>query len=78
MPTVLQQDGFDILIYTRDHLPRHVHVFRAGTEVVINIDTLAIRDVLGMRAKNVRKALEIVAANQEFLQSEWQRIEPIT
>lgn len=50
MPTVLQQDGFSVMIYTRDHMPRHVHVFRAESEVV-NIDTLEVRDIFGMASK---------------------------
>jgi len=30
MPTVLKKDGFRI--YPNDHLPAHVHVFKAGRE----------------------------------------------
>lgn len=67
MPTVLRQNGFEVMIYTRDRLPRHVHVFRAGTEVIIDIDTLKVRDVIGIRGKDVRTAWGIVAENQEFL-----------
>ena len=77
MPTVLQQDGFSVMIYTRDHLPRHVHVFRAESEVVVNIDTLEVRDIFGMRVKDLRTAMEIVAQHQAFLQNEWIRIKPI-
>ena len=29
MPTVLRRDGFDVMIYTHDHAPAHVHVWKA-------------------------------------------------
>lgn len=78
MPTVLRVAGFSLMIYTRDHAPRHVHVFRAGKEVVINVDAIAVQDLRYMPAPDVRRALKIVADNQAFLQSEWERIKPIS
>lgn len=77
MPTVLRENGFEVMIYTHDHLPMHVHIFRAGAEVLISIETIAVREVRGMKAKDVRAAQEIVAANQEFLISAWKRIKPV-
>ncbi len=77
MPTVLRRDGFEVMIYTHDHLPMHVHVFRGGAEVLISIETIAMREVRGMKTKDVRAAQEIVAANQELLMSEWNRIKPV-
>lgn len=76
MPTILKVAGFSVMIYSRDHVPRHVHVFRAGNEVVIDIDTIAVRDPTRMSAANVRRALKIVADNQALLQSEWDKIKP--
>ncbi|HEY5425715.1 MAG TPA: DUF4160 domain-containing protein [Candidatus Tumulicola sp.] len=32
MPTIVREDGYEIQIYTRDHLPPHVHVRKAGAE----------------------------------------------
>jgi Domain of unknown function (DUF4160) len=37
MPTGLRQDGFDVMIYTDDHPPAHVHVFKAGEEIIIDL-----------------------------------------
>ena len=78
MPTVLRQDGFDVMIYTDDHPPAHVHVFRAGEEVVINLgDEVTkpeIREDKGMSNRGMRHALRIVAENQLFLLGEWRRI----
>ncbi len=37
MATVLRKDGFSVRIYTNDHLPSQVHVFKAGGEAKINL-----------------------------------------
>jgi len=78
MPTVLSQDGFDVMIYTRDHPPAHVHVWKAGGEAVINLGSDAaapsIREINRMPKKNVRKAVRIIEENQTFLLVKWREI----
>ena len=76
MPTILRQDGFEVMIYTRDHEPPHVHVWHAGTELVINLDPLAIRENNRMLPNNSRKAFDIVAYNQTDLLIAWRRLHP--
>lgn len=77
MPTVLRLNGYDVMIYTHDHLPRHVHVFYGDSEVIMNIDDLTVVKNFGMSGRVLREAQRLVAANQLFLQSEWDRIKPI-
>jgi hypothetical protein len=78
MPTVLRQDGFDVMIYTDDHPPAHVHVRKAGGEVVINLGDdetpPSIREVHGMKKQDTRKAVIIVEDNQVYLLSMWGEI----
>lgn len=78
MPTVLKQEGFAVRIYVDDHVPMHVHVFKAEGEVVINLGdentAPSVRENHGMRKNIERRALEIVGDSQEFLISEWRRI----
>ena len=78
MPAVLRENGLDVYIYTHDHRPRHVHVWRAEAEVVINLGTLDIRE-FNRKATNrfIRQAWELVAENVMFLISEWERINPV-
>lgn len=77
MPTVLPQiSGFDVRIHTDDHDPPHVHVWKQGAVVVIEIDTIRIRKNRAMPKADVRRALEIVEDHQDFLLAEWQRIHP--
>lgn len=59
-----------------DHLPAHVHVFKAGGEAKINLlgengcpEFISVS--LGMSDRNAIKALEIIAANQLELLEKW-------
>jgi hypothetical protein len=74
MPTVYRQDGFEFRIYTNDHDPPHVHVFKAGGQVKISMGdeetnpTVLLRK--GMSDKDVVKATQLVDQNQDhFLES---------
>jgi len=37
MPTILRKNGFRVVIYFDDHLPAHVHVMNADSEVKIDL-----------------------------------------
>ncbi|HEY9906191.1 MAG TPA: DUF4160 domain-containing protein [Thermosynechococcaceae cyanobacterium] len=79
MPTVHREDGFKVLIYPNDHLPCHVHVFKAGGEVIIQLGSdaapSAIDQIYGdISDRQVSKALQIVQANQEKLLEAWNGI----
>jgi len=41
MPTILRQGGFDVMIFTNDHPPAHVHLFKAGAEAVLDLAPVA-------------------------------------
>lgn len=78
MPTILRQDGFEVRIRTRDRAPAHVHIFRGGTEVIINLGVGAkfpvIRDINGMSRQNVRRAFEITSQNNGLFLEHWREI----
>lgn len=42
MPTISIFFGFTVQMYWRDHPPPHVHVFYAGAEALIAIETGAV------------------------------------
>lgn len=76
MPTILTKDGFKVRIYPNDHLPAHVHVFKAGGEALINLlgengcpEFISVSS--GMSDRDAIKALEIVEANQIQLLEKW-------
>lgn len=75
VPTVLRQNGFEIRIPTNDHRPAHVHCVRGEIEVVVEIETLRIRNTRGdVKAQDIRRASRIVGANADFLLEEWRQI----
>jgi len=74
MPTVFRRGGFAVMIYTQDHIPAHVLVWRAGGEIVINIATLEITKAEGMSRRDSARAVEIVEENQRYLLGSWREI----
>ena len=79
MPTIIQQDGFRIVIYPNDHTPAHVHVLKADGEVRIDLGNEKIlpslRSVRGkISDKDVMKALSLVAEYQIELLAKWSEI----
>jgi hypothetical protein len=78
MATVLRIDGYVIRIWSNDHLPRHVHVFKGAGECVINLigenGTPELREFYGLKRSEVAKAIQIVSLYQAKLISEWNKI----
>jgi hypothetical protein len=79
MPTVYREDGYRVIIYPNDHLPRHVHVFRGDGEVIIRLgseaETPAIDQIYGdISNRDIAKALRVVPANQVKLLELWKSI----
>jgi hypothetical protein len=78
MPTVHREGGFSVRIYTHDHDPPHVHVFRDGAVVKVTLgdeDTPAeVLEVRGMRDPDVIRAVRIVDANWRDILERWDTI----
>jgi len=78
MATVLQSGGFDFVIYSNDHQPSHVHVFKGDTEFIINIGDEStkpkVRESYRAKKTDFKKVLKIVADNQIFLLEKWRKI----
>lgn len=77
MPTVLEENGFRVMIYPNDHRPAHVHVYKGGL-VVINLNNRrtspSVREVYGMSRQDVRDAVLLVTGYKRFLAVRWRRI----
>ena len=74
MPTIIRQDGFDVMILTNDHRPAHVHVIKAHAEVVLTLTPVSIRENYRMSKRDVRKAIDIISSNLELLLQSWREI----
>ena len=79
MPTVLLAEGFRVRISLppREHPPPHVHVARAGAEVVLLLpqDTVGVvvRTVYRMHDADVIAAVRLVEANGALLMRAWRK-----
>ena len=75
---VLREKGFVFQIYPSDHSPAHVHVFKGGREVILNLGSdptaLSVRENRRMPQPRVRHALEIAEARWLELREKWDEI----
>ena len=74
MPTIINKDGFRIIIYPDDHLPPHVHVIKDNEEVKIDLGNNDISPSIieaWMNKKSTKKAMQIVMENQDILLKAW-------
>lgn len=63
------------MIYTHDHAPAHVHAWHSGNTVIIQIEgSPAVRDIDGMRTRDIATAKAIVEENLDHFRAEWRRI----
>ena len=75
MPTILRVGGFQIRVYLppREHGPPHMHVLKAGKEILVNLSPVGLREDFGMAARDIIGALRIVEANERLLLLEWRK-----
>jgi hypothetical protein len=75
MPTVLREAGFEVRIYTFDHPPPHVHVWKAGAVVKIDLATHEAIEIVGaISDRDIKRAERLVAGNAARLKREWTKI----
>ncbi len=82
MPTVLRIAGFQVLIYTRDHFPPHVHIKQGDGVFVVYLNgekgrepgVLWVREAHGLNRQTQRRALQIVTENLTLLLEQWSEI----
>ena len=75
MPKILEVDGFKIYIYTDDHIPPHVHVWKGGCEAKILLaQELILKDNYGFKAKELKRILQIIDENFTLIIDKWNEI----
>ena len=78
MPTVLRKDGFEFRVYFNDHLPAHIHVFKAEGQAKIGIgadqEMPELLQVQGMSGKDAKRAVEIAIEHRKELLQKWEEI----
>lgn len=64
MPVVLRFGRFRFVIYSRDHVPAHVHVLAPDAEAKFDIETGEALAVYGFNQKTVTRLGKIVTDNR--------------
>ena len=78
MPTIHRQDGFRLMIYTKDHKPAHVHCRRGLARVVLYLPPAGARPTIRNANRHAKvidlaDALRIVGENQAKLWDAWRQ-----
>ncbi len=63
MPTIIVERGFRISVNSKDHLPPHVHVWKAGFEAkfVVWGDSISLYANAGMNERDLKTAADLCA-----------------
>ena len=70
MPTVVEVDGVRIVIYPNDHPPPHIHAWKDGRQVKIEIETGRVMEG-GLDRRSMRKVQRWTALNGDLLMMAW-------
>jgi hypothetical protein len=77
LPTIHTEAGFEFRVFSNDHEPPHVHVVKQKKTVLIELGDEntrpSIRSNYGMKPIDVKKALRIVAEQQDFFLEYWRK-----
>lgn len=73
-PTILRQDGYQVMIFANDHLPPHVHVRRAGSVARIRLDPVEVLHNQGYNVRELGQIMAIVSQHQAALLLAWKEI----
>lgn len=75
MVTILhrRRDGYDVRIYTDDHFPAHVHVFKGGKRVQVYLDPIEFEDNYGFNTRELGRIRDLIEENMDLLVRVWVR-----
>jgi len=72
MPTVFTEGGYRFFFYSNEHRPIHVHVRKGGGEAVFELEgEIELRESVGLKVPELRRAQDLAAANLERIVKCW-------
>jgi hypothetical protein len=74
MPTVLREAGYQFIMFTSDHPPRHVHVRREGKLAKVLLNPIEFERTGGFNAGEQSKIISIIRQHHSFLLDEWDKL----
>jgi hypothetical protein len=70
MPTLLVKSGFKFFFYANEHEPKHVHISKGEDYAKIELATFRVINNF-MKPQDLKKALQIVQANNKAFEAKW-------
>jgi hypothetical protein len=71
MPTLLNLNGFLFFFYTNEHLPKPIHVEKAGSTAKFNLFPVELVKSKKFKAYEINDIRKIVAENRELFNTKW-------
>lgn len=71
MPTILCIFGLRFFFYSDEHLPIHVHIEQGDNDAKIEIATRTVIYNRGIKANDMRRALEVIALYETEIIAKW-------
>ena len=71
MPTVFNSNGFRFFFFSNEHLPKHIHIEKAGKTSKFNIENIELVKSSGFNATELKQIRSLVEQNQEYLIQRW-------
>lgn len=75
-PVVLRKGKYEVVIYTKDHAPAHVHVQSAEKEARIALDPVEVLDNWGFKPGEIRSILKLIQPHLQELIEKWKEVHP--
>ena len=76
MGTIATEDGYQLMIFTHDHAPAHVHIRKNGrTAARIKLEPIEVIDSF-LTPRELRKALRLVEKYRAVALEHWDTIHP--
>lgn len=73
-PVVLRKGKYEVVIYTRDHSPAHVHVQSAEKGARIILNPVEVLDNWGFKSGEIRAILRLIQAHRSELLAKWDEL----
>jgi uncharacterized protein YpmS len=71
VPEIFRFRNIRFFFYSRDHKPIHVHIKHAENSVVINVDTLEVRDNHGFSTRELNLLKAKVSEHADLIKEMW-------
>ncbi|MBQ8366380.1 MAG: DUF4160 domain-containing protein [Alistipes sp.] len=71
MPTILTLFGLRFYFYSDEHLPIHIHIQYGEYDAKVEIMTRKVVYNRGIKAIDMRRALEVIEMYQEEIIAKW-------